>query len=125
MMNHPSSGTPPDHPKRSARPIMALLELLGRRWALRIIWELRNGPLSARALRSSCDNASPTVLHARLRELRQAGLVELLSGRGYALTGRGSELMAAFEPLYAFAEGRGFGLTDGPLPGDPDLAGEG
>jgi DNA-binding HxlR family transcriptional regulator len=27
------------------RPIMALLDLLGRRWALRILWELRGGPL--------------------------------------------------------------------------------
>lgn len=92
----------------SRRPIMALLDLLGKRWTLRIIWELRDTPLNARALRSRCDNASPTVLNARLKELREADLVELVAGAGYSLTGRGKELLLAFEPLYAFAEGHGF-----------------
>src|SRR6478736_6675281 len=63
---------------RSGRPVMALLDLLGRRWTLRIIWELRERSLTSRALRTACDEASPTVLQARLSELRQAGLVELL-----------------------------------------------
>ena len=62
---------------------MALLDLLGRRWTLRIIWELRDGPLTSRALRTACDEASPTVMQARLTELREAGLVELLAGDGY------------------------------------------
>jgi len=58
---------------RSGRPIMALLDLLGRRWTLRIIWELREDrSLTSRALRAACDEASPTVLHARLTELRKA-----------------------------------------------------
>ena len=46
---------------RTGRPIMALLDLLGRRWTLRIAWELRDGPLTSRALRTACDDASPTV----------------------------------------------------------------
>ena len=50
---------------RSGRPIMALLDLLGRRWSLRIIWELREQSMTSRALRSACDEASPTVLQAR------------------------------------------------------------
>lgn len=62
---------------RSGRPIMALLDLLGRRWSLRILWELREATLTSRALREACDDASPTVLQARLAELRQAGFVEL------------------------------------------------
>ncbi|MBW8903388.1 MAG: helix-turn-helix transcriptional regulator, partial [Bradyrhizobium sp.] len=62
---------------RSGRPIMALLDLLGRRWSLRIIWELREQSMTSRALRSACDEASPTVLQARLSELRDAGLIEL------------------------------------------------
>src|SRR6266566_657455 len=45
---------------RSGRPIMALLDLLGRRWTLRILWELRAQPLTSRALRTACDEASPT-----------------------------------------------------------------
>jgi DNA-binding HxlR family transcriptional regulator len=88
---------------RSGRPIMALLDLLGRRWSLRIIWELREQPLTSRALRAACDEASPTVLQARLSDLRKAGLVELVSG-GYCLTGTGRELLENFLPMHRFAE---------------------
>jgi DNA-binding HxlR family transcriptional regulator len=90
---------------RTGRPIMALLDLLGRRWALRIIWELREQrALTSRALRSACDEASPTIMQARLTELREAGLVELEIGGGYRLTGLGDELMENFAPLHRFAE---------------------
>ncbi|MEO8321552.1 MAG: helix-turn-helix domain-containing protein [Bradyrhizobium sp.] len=89
---------------RSGRPIMALLDLLGRRWSLRIIWELRDAPLTSRALRTACDNASPTIVQARLSELREAGLVELEPGDGYRLTPLGHELRQTFIPLHRFAE---------------------
>ena len=89
---------------RTGRPVMALLDLLGRRWTLRIAWELRDGPLTSRALRTACDDASPTVIQARLSELREAGLVELLAGDGYRLTLLGRELMESFLPLHHFAE---------------------
>jgi len=89
---------------RTGRPVMALLDLLGRRWTLRIVWELRDGPLTSRALRTACDDASPTVMQARLSELREAGLVELLPGDGYRLTALGRELMDSFLPLHHFAE---------------------
>ena len=89
---------------KSGRPIMALLDLLGRRWTLRIFWELREQPLTSRGLRAACDEASPTVLQARLSELRQAGLVELLPGNGYRLTAVGKELLENFLPLHRFAE---------------------
>jgi DNA-binding HxlR family transcriptional regulator len=89
---------------RSGRPIMALLDLLGRRWALRIIWELRQGSLTSRALRTACDEASPTVMQARLSELREAGLIELAQGDGYGLTELGKELNETFLPLHRFAE---------------------
>jgi DNA-binding HxlR family transcriptional regulator len=89
---------------RTGRPIMALLDLLGRRWSLRIIWELREAPLTSRALRAACDEASPTVVQTRLTELRAAGLVELLPGDGYRLTPLGRELMESFLPLHRFAE---------------------
>ena len=89
---------------RSGRPIMALLDLLGRRWSLRVIWELREQPLTSRALRAACDEASPTVLQARLSDLRQAGLVELIPASGYRLTPMGKELLETFMPLHRFAE---------------------
>jgi DNA-binding HxlR family transcriptional regulator len=90
---------------RTGRPIMALLDLLGRRWALRIFWELREDrALTSRALRSACDEASPTIMQARLSELREAGLLEHSEGEGYRLTGLGKELMDNFAPLHRFAE---------------------
>ena len=89
----------------SGRPIMALLDLLGRRWALRIVWELRDDrSLTSRALRTACDEASPTVLQARLSELREAGFIELVASDGYRLTGLGKDLAENFLPLYRFAE---------------------
>jgi len=82
---------------------MALLDLLGRRWCLRIVWELREGALTSRALRTACDEASPTVLQARLDELREAGFI-VLGESGYALTPLGRELLETFLPLHRFAE---------------------
>jgi len=90
---------------RSGRPIMALLDLLGRRWSLRIIWELREDrALTSRALRAACDEASPTILQTRLSELREAGLVELVPGDGYRLTATGKDLLETFMPLQRFAD---------------------
>jgi DNA-binding HxlR family transcriptional regulator len=88
---------------RTGRPIMVLLDLLGRRWSLRILWELRHGPLTSRALRAACDEASPTVLNERLKELREADFIEL-GDAGYALTALGRELSEKFMPLHHFAE---------------------
>ncbi len=82
---------------------MAALDLLGRRWSLRILWELREGPLTFRALREACDGVSPTVLNGRLAELREAALLE--SGEsGYELTRTGRELGRALRPLDAWSE---------------------
>ncbi len=89
---------------RTGRPIMALLDLLGRRWTLRIMWELREGSLTSRALRTACDEASPTVMQSRLSELREAGLIELAPGDGYGLTELGRELNQTLLPLSRFAE---------------------
>jgi DNA-binding HxlR family transcriptional regulator len=89
---------------QSGRPIMALLDLLGRRWSLRILWELREQPLTSRALRTACDEASPTVLQTRLSELREAGFVELIPAAGYRLTETGRDLLENFLPLHRFAE---------------------
>jgi DNA-binding HxlR family transcriptional regulator len=82
---------------------MALLDLLGRRWTLRILWELRAETLGFRELQARCDDMSPSVLNQRLRELKEAGVVESADG-GYALTTRGKELLKAFEPLEQWAK---------------------
>ena len=82
---------------------MALLDLMGRRWSLRILWELRDRALTSRALRTACDEASPSVLQARLSELREAGFVDL-AAEGYGLTPLGRELLQDLLPLHRFAE---------------------
>ena len=82
---------------------MALLDLLGRRWALRVIWELRGEPLLFRSLQERCDGMSSSVLNQRLHELRAAGIVELADG-GYGLTREGQRLLEAFPPIKAWAE---------------------
>ena len=88
---------------RTGRPIMALLDLLGRRWAIRILWEVRHGPLNFRALRERCDGMSPSVLMQRLRELRDAGIIEL-GADGYAASAEGGSLLYALAPLQDWAE---------------------
>jgi DNA-binding HxlR family transcriptional regulator len=87
----------------TGRPIMALLDLLGRRWALRVIWELRDGPLTFRDLQAACDGMSSSVLNQRLGELREAGIAER-AGEGFQLTGEGGRLLESFEPLDGWAK---------------------
>lgn len=82
---------------------MALLDLLGRRWTLRVIWELRGGPLSFRALQAACSGMSPSVLNQRLAELREALIVQA-GEDGYGLSARGRELLELFGPLNDWAQ---------------------
>ena len=86
----------------TGRPIMALLDLLGRRWALRVIWELRGEPLTFRDLQAACDGMSSSVLNQRLGELREAGIAER-AGEGFRLTDEGRRLLEAFQPLDMWA----------------------
>lgn len=62
--------------------------MLGRRWALRLAWELRDGPLGFRNLQSRCDAMSSSVLSQRLAELRAAWVVAQQDDR-YGLTAEG------------------------------------
>jgi DNA-binding HxlR family transcriptional regulator len=82
---------------------MALLDLLGRRWALRVLWELRDAPATFRELQERCDRVSPTVLNTRLQELRAAGILELEPSLGYRTTTHGAQLLAALMPLNSWA----------------------
>src|ERR1700747_293664 len=82
----------PGQPVRGSttgRPLMAALDLLGRRWSLRMLWELRAGPLGARAPRERCGAMSPSVLYERLGDLTGAGLITQLDDQRYELTEMG------------------------------------
>jgi DNA-binding HxlR family transcriptional regulator len=86
----------------TGRPIMALLDLLGRRMALRILWELRDRRLTFRALQEAAET-NPSVLNARLAELRAAHLIDH-GADGYGLTPHGKDLLTTFLPLHAWAD---------------------
>ena len=87
---------------RTGKPVMVLLDLLGRRGTLRVLWELRGEPLTFRALQEACDT-NPSLLNTRLKELRSAGLVEHVPG-GYQLTSQGRELYEMLVPLSKWAK---------------------
>src|SRR5215207_4299233 len=88
---------------RTGRPIMVLLDLLGRRWTLRIVWELRDDPKRFRELQDLI-GASPTIVNSRLAELREAKLVQLDEDAGYRLTTLGDELLRLLLPRHVWSE---------------------
>jgi DNA-binding HxlR family transcriptional regulator len=88
------------------RPIVKLLDLLGRRWALRLLWELRRDAVSFSDLRKRIE-ISPSVLSARLADLSAAGIVERERSRRYRLTGRGRELARMLYEINRWAESAG------------------
>jgi DNA-binding HxlR family transcriptional regulator len=91
----------------TGRPIMVALDLLGRRTALRVLWELRGDPLTFRALQDACET-NTRLLNTRLTELREADLVEHAEG-GYRLTDEGRRLTKALKSLSAWADQWGHG----------------
>ena len=75
------------------------LDILGRRWTLRTVWELRVGPLNFRALQAACGGISPSVLQRRLHELQEAGVIEKIPRLGYRLSTSGERLFQVIAPL--------------------------
>ncbi len=90
----------------NARPVEGALDLLGRRWALRLVWELRRSTLSFSELRGRT-GISPSVLTTRLAELAGAGVIERDGARRYRLSGRGRELARLLYELNRWAEHAG------------------
>lgn len=87
----------------TGRPIMRLLDVLGKRWALRILWELRSGRTSFRALQARCGDISPTSLNSRIKELRALDLIDRTDD-GYGYTPWGQQLGHQLLALNALAE---------------------
>lgn len=97
----------PGEPVRGSttgRPLMAALDLFGRRWSLRILWELREGPVGFRALQQRCGNMSSSVLRQRLGELVEGRIVAQLPDTSYALTPLGRDAYQALRPLARWSE---------------------
>lgn len=83
---------------QSGAPIMVVFDLLGRRWAMGIIWNLQGEAKSFRELQAACESISPSILNSRLKDLREAQLIERGEG-GYILTGIGEELLEILKSL--------------------------
>ncbi len=83
---------------QTGKPIMALLDLLGRTWSLGIIWNLQQGPATFRELQQRCELISPTLLNTRLKELKIMQLVDMQES-GYQLTRHGQQLISIMLPL--------------------------
>jgi DNA-binding HxlR family transcriptional regulator len=83
---------------------MALFDLIGRRWTLRVLWELSQAaqPPTFRDLQERCADMSSSVLAARLRELRDAQLVAA-APKGYRLTDLGEALLRSLQPVSRWA----------------------
>jgi DNA-binding HxlR family transcriptional regulator len=110
-MTFPKPGEPV-RGSRTGRPVMALLDLLGRKMALRILWELSRAeaPLTFRALQEAA-GTNPALLNTRLKELRAAKLA-VHRGDGYALSKDGQALVALLLPLTEWAGRWAAGLVE-------------
>lgn len=83
---------------KTGKPIMALLDLLGRTWALGIVWQLSKGSATFRELQQRCEQISPSLLNTRLKELKTLKIVDS-TPNGYQLTVTGQELFSIISPL--------------------------
>ncbi len=83
---------------KSGDPVMAIFDLLGRRWAMGVVWNLSRGPATFRELQNHCETISPSILNNRLKELTEAKLVQR-SLEGYILTELGLSLFNLLQPF--------------------------
>jgi DNA-binding HxlR family transcriptional regulator len=80
-----------------------LLGLLEARYAMRVVWALRDGHAQTfRLLQDSVGGITPNTLNTRVKELREAGLISH-GGDGYFLTAAGADLSRRMAELPAFA----------------------
>src|SRR5215217_7451378 len=83
--------------------ISQLLGLLESRYAIRVLWALRDGHAQTfRLLQDSVGGITPNTLNTRIKELREAGIVGHGSD-GYSLTLSGQDLLKRLSDLQAFA----------------------
>jgi len=86
----------------SGTPMNALFDLMGRRWALGVLWNLGQGPATFRELQDRCGGVSPSILNSRLKDLKDSDIIERTL-EGYCLTERGRELREIIVPIGKWA----------------------
>jgi len=80
-----------------------LLSLLESRYAIRVLWALKDGHAQTfRLLQDSVGGITPNTLNTRIKELRAAGLVNHGS-EGYVVTTLGADLLRRIADISAFA----------------------
>jgi|SRR5687768_14256952 DNA-binding HxlR family transcriptional regulator len=80
-----------------------LLGLLEARYAMRVLWALKDGhPQTFRLLQDSVGGITPNTLNTRIKELREAGLLQH-GGDGYSVTSSGMDLLKRLSDIQAFA----------------------
>jgi len=80
-----------------------LFSLLESRYAIRVLWALRDGhPQTFRLLQDSVGGITPNTLNTRIKELREAGLLQH-NGDGYSVTASGADLLKRLADVQAFA----------------------
>ena len=80
-----------------------LLSLLESRYAIRVLWALRDGhPQTFRLLQDSVGGITPNTLNTRIKALRAAGLLTH-DKDGYVVTPSGADLLKRLADLPAFA----------------------
>jgi len=94
---------PPD-PHNDPEPLRALIDLLARRHTLAAFWELR-GPAQPFRTVARRLGIPEDRLSQRLRELREAGLVQVDEGGDYRMSGEGRRLLDLLEGMSEFATG--------------------
>lgn len=102
MVDAPRPGRPV-RGSRTGQPLNATFDLLGRRWALSVIWSLRHGPVTFLELQNDLESISSSVLTTRLGELRDAGIAATDASGHYLLTDEGVDLCRALQPLLGWS----------------------
>ncbi len=80
-----------------------LFELLEARYALRVLWALRDGhPQTFRLLQDSVGGITPNTLNTRIKALREAGLMTHGTD-GYVVTPTGTDMLKRIADLQPFS----------------------
>lgn len=96
---------------------MALFDLLGRTWAMGVLWQLQDGPYTFRELQERCESISPSILNSRIKDLREAEIAERTLD-GYKLTERGRDLIGRIRPFGEWSRKWAKEVFDYSVPGE-------
>lgn len=80
-----------------------LFELLESRYAIRVLWALKDGhPQTFRLLQDSVGTITPNTLNTRIKAMRAAGLLTHGTA-GYTVTALGADLLKRLSDVQTFA----------------------